>query len=408
MLTTSTVIYQGARFAFSLAAARALEPADFTSWVLVISVLVYAPSLLLGVSNGLSRELPILIASGRSSDADRGIAATWFATLAAVAAVLLAALMVVLLAPSAASLGVAMALLVPATIVVGIQQFILRSTLRFGAAAAQQALFGVLMAVSTLILWVGIADDLVGAALLYAAPTVIAMGAGMFGTAPRQWGGWTTQDLTRLASIGFPIMVAGLVFSIFVTLDRWMAITLLGLVDAAPYALASLIATAMLVIPGVVSQQTYPRMAMALGHGAGRAELLSMARRQGLVAAAVVAPIALGLVLFSVMAIPILLPDYEAARAAVVILSIGYVLLALLTGYGNYLNVMGGQWRYLAAQLAAATVSVLLMVVGGSLLGITGIALGMAGSHLVYGLLLSRTAYRYDPTGGAAPSAGGE
>lgn len=128
----------------------------------------------------------------------------------------------------------------------------------------------------------------------------------------------------------------------------------------------------------------------------------AMARRQGLLAAAMVTPIAVGLIIFAWFGVPVVLPTYTAAAPAVAALSIGFVALAYLTGYGNYLNVVGRQWHYLIAQLVGVTVGVALMFVGGRLAGLVGIALGMAASHLVYGALLRAVAQRTDAESEAA------
>ncbi len=87
LFTASTLIYQAARFSFSLAAARALTADDFTAWALVVAILIYAPSLLMGVTNGMARQLPLLIGSGDERAAERSAQAAWSATAAAAAAI---------------------------------------------------------------------------------------------------------------------------------------------------------------------------------------------------------------------------------------------------------------------------------------------------------------------------------
>jgi O-antigen/teichoic acid export membrane protein len=390
----STVLFQAARFVFSLAAARALLPVDFTGWALTVALLVYAPSLLLGVVNGMGRELPILIGRGGGEAADRAVGAAWSATLVGAIVILVAAAAVAAAAPAASSSPMLVGLLAAGTITYGTQQFILRSRLRFDAASAQQALFGVIAVVSAAILAFHPDADFGTAAALYGVPLALAVAVGVAVAPPPFPPRLVLDEVRRLAGIGLPIMLAGLVFSVFVTLDRWVAVTLLGPQRAAPYALASLIAAAMLVVPTVVSQQTYPRMAIARGRGAVAPDLRSMARHQGLLAATLVAPVAVAVALFAWIAVPVLLPDYAAAAPAAVILSLGFIVLGYLTGYGNYLNVVGGQWRYLAAQLVGVAVAVVLMFAGGGLAGLLGIAIGMAISHVVYGVVLRAVALR--------------
>lgn len=394
LFAASTILYQGARFLFSLAAARALTAEDFTAWALVIALLVYAPSLLLGVSNGMSRELPILMGRGADAAARRAVDAAWASTIAAVVAILVGAVIVAAAVPTVVSSALLVGILASGTIAFGTQQFVLRSRLRFDAASAQQALYGLLTVGAALLLVISGTADFRTAALLYGIPLVVAITFGVAKAPPATPPRLEIDEVRRLAAVGFPIMLAGLVFSLFVTLDRWMAITLLGAQRAAPYALASLIAAAMLVVPTVVSQQTYPRMAIARGRGARPEELRAMASRQGIIAAALVTPVAIVMMAFAWLGIPAFLPAYAGAAPAVIVLGVGFVGLGYLTGYGNYLNVVGGQWRYLAAQLAGLASGLAFMFVLGRLLGIVGIALGMAVSHLVYGILLRAVARR--------------
>ena len=279
----STILYQAARFLFSLAAARALSPSDLTIWALVVALLAYAPAMLLGVNNGLSRELPILIGRGAESAAQRVTAATWSATTLAVAVIAGAAGIAAALAPPVRLEALLIGGVIGATIVFGVQQFVMRSRLRFGAASLHLGVFGAgaLLSTAGLALWPD--ADLGTALALYLVPLAVGTVLGAV-LEPPVSRGIDAPEIRRLAGVGFPIMLAGLVFSLFVTMDRWIAVWLLGVEQAAPYTLAALAAAAMLVVPTVVSQQTYPRMAVALGRGSSSADLRSMARRQGLTA----------------------------------------------------------------------------------------------------------------------------
>lgn len=390
----STIVYQGSRFAFSLAAARSLNAADFTAWALVVALLAYAPAVLLGVSNGMSRELPILSGRGELRSMDRVLSATWVATGIALAALAVIAGVVALALPAVGTEVALVALLAGGTIVFGIQQFVLRSRLRFDAASLQLAVFGA-AAIAVAVLLAFSADaGLAFAATLYGVPLMAGIATGIAVERPAISLPASAAVAMRLAGIGFPIMLAGLVFSLFVTLDRWTAALLLGAERAAPYTLASLLAAALLVVPTVVSQQTYPRMAVARGEGADAVALRAMARQQGVRAGGLVLPIAAAVVGFAFIGIPAWLPAYRDATGAVVALSIGFAALAAFTGYGNYLNVVGAQWRYLAAQVAGVVAAVPLMVAGGASFGLTGIGIAMAASHVLYGALLFMVARR--------------
>jgi O-antigen/teichoic acid export membrane protein len=394
LFASSTVLYQGARFAFSIAAARALPPAAFSSWALVVALLVYAPSVLLGVVNGMARQLPMLAGRGDDAGARRATMAAWTATAVGVVAVLVAAVVFAIAWRQHAELVIAIGLVAAGTVIYGTQQFVFRSMLRFTAASLQQALFGLTVLGSAGLLSSADGVDLTLVSVAYGAGVLVSVGAGALIARPEIPPRADIAELRYLMKIGFPIMLAGLAFSVFITSDRWMAVAVLGATGAAPYALASLVASATLVIPSVVSQQTYPRMALARGQAASAEQLLQMARHQGLLAAGLVAPVAVAIAGAAWLGIPVVLPEYLAARVPIVILSGGLVVLGFLTGYGNYLNVVGGQWRYLAVQLFGVVSAVLLMLIGGHWLGMLGIAGGMSGGYVVYGTALRAVATR--------------
>jgi O-antigen/teichoic acid export membrane protein len=395
LLGASTALYPGGRFVLSLVAAKTLEPSDFTTWALIAALLAYSPSLALGVPNGMSRELPVFVALNDANGVRRSIAVTWTATAcAAVLGFLATVLTAVVVTSSVAAL---VGVLVAGTIVFTTQQFLQRARLRFGAASAHQAALGTLLFAGSGWLYISGASGLLPTAGAYALAITLAVFLGLFLGPRPQFAGWQRGDLLTHLGVGFPIMTAGLLFSIFVTLDRWLAATLLGAPAAAPYALASLTASALLVMPSVVSQQTYPRMAMAVGRRASVGELREMARKQGVAAALLASPVAAAAIAAAWFAVPVLFPDYAAAAPAIAVLSGGLIVLAAFTGYGNYLNVTGGHWRYLAVQAFALACSAIMMIFGGLWLGLVGIALGMSCGHLIYGSALRVVALRTAP-----------
>lgn len=401
VLATSTILLQGSRLLFSLAAADTLSPSAFTSWTLLLALLIYAPSLLLGVVNGMSREVPVLVGAGRPDRATEVVHATWTATYLVSAGVLAIAAIAAILRPDQATSIAVVGLLVAATIWLTVQQFILRSSLRFGTASLQQGILGVLLlsaSAAVILARVATLPVLAGA---YLACLMIAIAAVVMIVPPslRSVAGHT---IVNLAQIGWPIMSAGLAFSVLVTLDRWVATAMFGPAAAAPYAFAGITAAAMLMMPTVVSQQTYPRMAMEHGRGASSSQLLSMARRQGEIAAALSAATALAVITGALIVIPLALQEFSAALPIIAILSVGLVAQSLFTGFGNYLNVVGGQWRYLGVQLVSIALALGLTIVGASVAGVTGIAGGMAVAYALYGVLLREMAIRTLPRSDAA------
>ena len=91
-----------------------------------------------------------------------------------------------------------------------------------------------------------------------------------------------------LVSVGFPIMLAGLLFGLLTTIDRWLILIYLDRVQVGYYGIVGITVSGLLLLPGIVSQQYYPRLAFAYGAGRGGEALLALASRQSLISGGLV------------------------------------------------------------------------------------------------------------------------
>jgi O-antigen/teichoic acid export membrane protein len=399
LFTTSVLVLQGARFLFNIAVARTIPGEQFTYWALLLAALTYAPAVFAGSLNGLGRQLPYLRGAGRLAEAEAAEASVNWTLVAIVVVIVLVAVSL----STAGALGQAwpLALIVAGTLVFSLQQFVLRSSLAFNRASIQQLVLGVsVLATAGLLILIrhlefNMATLAYGVCLLIAAFVGVALHMPAL-RHPSRYAWW------QMAAIGFPIMLAGIVFSVFVTSDRWIATTLLGASSAAPYALASVVGSSMLIIPTVISQQTYPRMAILYGQTHDRHQVLGMARRQSLIAGAAAVPLAIIADVVVILVVPVLLPAYRDAVAPACVIALGFAVIAGSTGFGNYLNVVGEQWTYLRVQIGSTIVAVALMVAGARLAGALGIAVGVSLGYVLYAIWL-----RASTRGGAKPERSG-
>ena len=389
LFTASVLLLQGARFAFNIAVARAVPTADFTVWALLLAGITYAPALFLGSLNGLGRQLPYLLGADKVVEAvaaEASVAATFFAI--AIACIVGG---LVLTAAGLGGWAWPVALMGLGTLAFNVQQFVLRSHLSFNRASIQQLALGVCVLGGGVALLLLHTAEFRAAAMVYGICLSVAILVGIALRPPKIWRpNWSMWR--DLVAVGFPIMLAGIVFSVFVTSDRWLATTLLGAHRASPYALASVVGASMLIVPNVISQQTYPRMAIAYGRTSDRNEILAMARRQSLIAGAAAIPLALLGDVAVILLVPILLPAYQEAVLPACIIALGFAAVAASTGFGNFLNVVGQQWSYLRVQLGSTAIGLVLMIAGSRVAGATGIALGVTSSYLVYSVWLRRAA----------------
>jgi O-antigen/teichoic acid export membrane protein len=267
-----------------------------------------------------------------------------------------------------------------------VQQVILRSHLKFTAASSQQLALGVLASSASAIFVVARMQTLEQAILLHTVANLGALSTGLLGHAPLMARpSWKTA--IRLAEVGLPIAAAGGLFGLLVSLDRWIAASMFGTQAAAPYALASTVAMGLMVLPNALSQQTYPRMALAYGATGDAGEVLRLARLQNR-AAGRVTVLAVGLGSVAASVVILLLPRvYLPAIPVLIPLNVSLLALAYSTGYGNALNTLGRQWLYLGVQAGALVTAAGVMVALGQQLGLIGIALGVGSGYLTFAAL---------------------
>ena len=388
-----TIVYQGGRLALTLIAAAVLGPERFGDWVLISLLIVYLNATGLGVTNGAGREIPFLAGAGRTEEAtdvaDAATAATFVS--GAVAAALSVGLAVLILegrldGSALLLLAVAAALQHPFLL----EQVLYRSWFAFRAAAIQLVVLGlVVLGSGVALVAFGIPGLLVSQVLTYGA--AVGLGIRLLPSTPRPR--WNAAILRSLVTVGFPIMVAGLLYGLLTTVDRWLVATFMDRAAVGHYGLVGIVTSGLLLVPQMLAQHFYPRMAFAHGGGATHAELLGLARSQGILAGAAVGGIAIGTALIAVALVPIALPAYEASLVPLAVALVGVVAYAFGSGYGNVLNTVGAHRRFLAIQavalLGTVGLATVLLTAG---LGLEGVALASTVGLSLCSIMLFRTA----------------
>lgn len=391
----ATIIYQAGRLALNLAAARVLAPELFGVWTLIALVITYSNLVTLGITNGAGRDIPFLRGGQRLAEAhhveDVAFAGTVVAGLAAAAATVLLGPLVIpdfVADRTAAVLFLALAVFLQQLFL--LQQILFRSSFRFKEASAQLALLGVAAVVVGIpLLMFGLAGIVLAQVFIFALGLLLA--TRLLEHTPRP--AIDGPLARRLVEVGFPIMSAGLLFGVLTTVDRWIVLTFLGLVAVGYYGLVGVTINGLLLLPAILSQQFYPRMAFAHGEHVGRKELYRLARTQsvaaGMVTVAAVFPVGLA----AWFGIPLLLPKYTPSIEPLLVTLVGLVVFAFGTGYGNLMNTVGAHRWYLVVQALSlvvnVAVSVFLVHLG---LGIVGVALGTSVGMLCYSGLLQSAA----------------
>ncbi|MEO8208743.1 MAG: oligosaccharide flippase family protein [Chloroflexota bacterium] len=389
----ATMVDQAGRLALSLVAAGMLGPHVFGTWVVVTVVLQYTILASLGLGQGAGREVPKMLGAGREAAAAHIEDVTLGGALitGTVAGLIAFAAGPWILGPAATPLTVALlGLAVMLQHGFLLEQVFFRSRLRFRAASVQiavQGVAGALLGAALLAAGFG----LVG--LLSARVAILVVAALMAGRTlarvPRPRLDW--HRASELIRIGAPMMLAGFILSLVVTADRWIVLIFLGREATGIYGLVGLASSSMILLPVLVSQQFYPRLAQARGGGASGADLGRLAGQQGALAGALTAFAALGVVGAAVILVPQFLPAYVAATRPMLIVAVGVTAYAWTSAYANVLHLLDHRRAVVGLQAAALAIEIVialgLVAVG---LGIDGVAIGVATSLFVYAVAVRR------------------
>jgi O-antigen/teichoic acid export membrane protein len=348
----------------SLAAAAVLAPVAFGSWVLANSLLQYATFASFGAVQGAAREIPRLLGAEDPDGADRVEAAARGAAVAtgiaaAAAGVVLAIALIGDVSPWLLALAVLMQGLA------FFQLVVLRGRLRFRA-AAQQLLAG------ALVLPLAAAPMLGAGVNGLVAARATAVTVAVWVAARHLPGGWRfnldVAVVKRLIRVGAPLMIAGVVFTVLLTLDRWLIEALMGRSAVGVYGIVIMTANALLVVPTFLAQQVYPRLSYRRGAGATARDLLREAFRFGAVAAVVTATLGSAVAVLAALLVPQFLPAYAVAIPALQLMVVAVVTYAAGAGLAYVLNLTDHQvWLLVSQSVAVAVnlaVSLMLVRVG--------------------------------------------
>ena len=390
LFSASTLVYQASRLGVSLAVARWAGPDEFGVWNALNLLLLYGVLVSLGVPNGMNRDVPLLTGKGERDKAEQ---VANFSFLFVLFSSLVASLGVSLIAMS----GFVSAEYRPALFWMGLLffswqiyqyfQWHLKCHIQFHFMSMQQFAFALLLPVVVLPLayWWRVPGFIAGQAV-----TALVLSYFIFRmTSFRINFSWRWEYFIPLVKIGFPIMAAGLLYSLLTTVDRWVILSYLGTEALGHYTLAILCLSVLSLLPGVVAQQMYPRMAFQYGQTGEKSLLLPLVIRQSLMATAVTVPVLAVVYISLPFLVEQFLPAYRLGIEPARILLLGLAFIPLAGGMGNFLNTVNKQLYYLAVQAAAVVINFGLNMMFVKMgWGLNGVATGAAISYAGYAVTL--------------------
>jgi O-antigen/teichoic acid export membrane protein len=382
----STVGVQAARVGAGLVVAASLGPTLWGWWYLLNLIVAYGSLTHLGALNAMNREVPAALGRGDGAAADdlRRVALGTVIVGTGAASVLL------LLAAWGAAGIVPVREVALMLMLLGAHQayeyaaMTLKATTRFQALSSLQfvsvASYPLLAIAGAAAL--GLEGFILGQVLSYALLSVLARRGAGVSYAPR----FDVAAARPLVAVGFPIMLVGLVYALFSSVDRWVVVAFLGAESLGHYALAIMALGAVSLLPQVVAQQYYPRVAHAWAARRDTAELRRLATQVRNMTFASVLPVVAVLIVVVPPAVRWLLPAFAPGIPALLVTVFVPLVNAIGQGYGGVLHMLDRQVWLLYAIAAAAALNAALSAALVGPLGLVGVALGSLIAFAFYGV----------------------
>lgn len=405
----STAVCHALGVATSLALRTLLGPAEMGVWQGLKLFLGYSNYANLGASKGAARELAIARGKGRPDLAQRGLNLAFtvntLSSLAVAAALLAgaAATAVFNRGPMAWAWTSGLAIMAAAVVAqrhVTFQVTLLRAEQRFGVAST----IAVLEAAVALAAG-GIATWLWGLPGLFLSTLVVLAGSWLVLRARavrRLHWAWDRREIQRLIGIGGPILLAGLVGTLFRSIDKLMILACctdreyqLGC-----YGLALLVSSQLYGLATMLAVTVGPRFGELYGSTGARTSSARLAVRCGEAIAALLALLGGMAIVAGPAVLGRMFPEYRAGLEPLAWVVVGAVLGGLALPASQYLAAVGRERVALAAVAAATLLAGALcgwtLAHGG---GLHGVAAATAAANAVHLLLLAAAVWPELQTG---------
>ncbi len=357
----SMVLAQFVLFVGGFAIARFLGPTHYGLWNGLQLILQYASYSQLGIVNALNRELPLRRGKGELAQAERVRSATLGTVLVTALVAGAGILAYSMIATSRHSplviLGLRfVGLLVILQQIYGYSEICFRTNHEFGI-VGKLRLFRTVLEVSLAVL-LTYAFDLAGR-LWAATLTFIVILAYIFRRHPVPFRpAFDPKGATKLITIGFPIMLVGLVSGVYQSIDRVLILAFLDPTHLGYYAIGLTAASVLGILPGVVGEILYPRFAERYGATNSPSQLKEYVLTPTYLLAHLL-PLFQGTIYLLIpYVILTALPKYALAIRPARILVMGSFFFAVAGFASDFLNTINKQAMNLMAQIASLAIAI--------------------------------------------------
>lgn len=385
IFSASTIIFQVSRVFVELTVAKIVGPSIWGIWYLLNLIIAYRGIVNCGVDNGMNRQIPILMGQARKQEAiliqNISYSFTLFSSVLVCIVLIIIGLFnydkewskaIIFLAP-----------LFWANQMYYLFSMSLKAIRLFSVLSKMQLLF--VLCYVFLGIPLAYIYELNGFIIGYTISMTISFLL-IYKVSPIKYSfNLERSKLKDLIIIGFPIMAVGISYTLFNTVDRWIIGIMLGSKELGLYSLSIIIFGGLILLPGVISQQIYPRMAFDWGKSKSIVVLKKWTKRQTKYVSFITIPLVICCYLIIPYFVNLFLPEYKGGIAPSRIIIFGALFLPLSAGWGNVLNIIDKQKYYLIVIIISIIINLILdylFITNGY--GIQGVAFGTVISFALY------------------------
>lgn len=346
----STGIVEMLAFIQGIIIAKLLGPANYGLWIMLALVLSYSANSHLGTLSALHRNIPFYRGEGNLHKVDTikktALGATMFFAIAISFLVLLFSFFARHRYPPLAIAGLRfISVLIICQTLYTYFDIIFRSHNEFGLASKLIIIYaiGKFTVTVVLVMWIGFLGIFWGLFAAYMASFIYISILKKFDLRVR----FDFKETMSLMKIGLPMLLAGIVYSLFTTVDRIIAAKFLGTTELGYYGVGLMVTMVLVFIPLTVSIIMYPKFNEIYGKTKSVTTLKNYVAKSTILLGCVMS-VMTGVIYLSLpLGVRIFLPNYLPGLDAARVLTMGAFFLSLFSTSATLLLTINKQNQYL-------------------------------------------------------------
>ncbi|TDK64133.1 hypothetical protein E2K98_04515 [Bacillus salipaludis] len=389
LMFLSTLLSALFQFGVGIYLSNKLGPLKYGIWLTISLIFIYGQLLHFGVINAINREIPQEFGRGNFSRVReiRSVALTWMFVPCSLSVIALIIICFINLEQTIKIYFALAILIVPIQQLMSFYRILFLTVDDFKQVSINQLLIGPIQ--QMLILLFVIVFDFYGLFIGIYVSSFIAIII-LYNRLPEKVGlCWNWKLVKYLISFGAPILIIGLSWNLFTTLDRIMISSMLGAKFLGYYGISIFVFQGLMMFPQVISQVLYPKIGYKFGKDGLNGGLIQSINNVSTILS-LSTPYLLAIIYYLLpYFVKYFMPKYNEGIESATIIAIGLFPLVIISVYTVYLNSSHKHKKYLSYLfIGILTNSFLNFLFIKFKFEIVGVSFATSISNLIYSFLI--------------------